>query len=445
MTLHPPGPKGVPVIGNNHQYARDPLRFLTACRAAYGNVVTLQLGRDERPTYMLNDPAAIERVLVSDAQRFQKATFGDEALEQLLGSGLLFSEGAFWKQQRQLTQPAFRPDRIQSLGGMMIGYTEEMFNDWTADEVIHIQREMATVTVQIIVDAMFGTELDPTLTERVQDALLPIGSRFEPNARRVLLPDWVPTTENRKYRAAVETLEDILQQLIRRREGTEANGEDLLSILLRAQADPAYDLSDGQLRDELMTMLLAGHDTTALALTYTWYLLDTNPIIRDRFHSELDEVIGEGIPTVKDVMRLKYTDRILTEAMRLYPPVYIMFREPTEAVTIDGYTIEAGTPLLLSQWAVHRDDRFYDDPDQFDPDRWTADRSADRPNFAYFPFGGGTRHCIGKHLALLEAKLILATVGRNYRLERTDDRPLDLRCSLTLHPRDPVEMRVHER
>ncbi|MFB6148494.1 MAG: cytochrome P450 [Halobacteriales archaeon] len=445
MDLEPPGPKGLPVIGNNRQYARNPLRFLTACREAYGNVVKLQLGREDEPTYMLNDPAAIERVLVGEEERFRKATFGDPALEQLLGSGLLFSEGMFWKQQRQLAQPAFQPDRIQSLGGMMTDYTQSMLEEWDPDSVVDIQRAMATVTVRIIVDAMFDTTLKSALTERLQEALLPIGSRFEPSFRRVLLPEWVPTEENRTYQTAVETLDEILEELIRRRRGTESEGDDLLSILLRAQDDPAYDLSNHQLRDELMTMLLAGHDTTALALTYTWYLLDENPEVRKRFHEELDAAIDDTTPTVEDVMGLETTDRILTESMRLYPPVYIMFREPIEDITIDEYPIQAGTPLLLSQWAVHRDDRFYENPEQFDPDRWRRDRARERPNFAYFPFGGGPRHCIGKHLAMLEAKLILATIGSQYRLDRIDDGPLDISCSLTLHPSDPVEMRVIER
>jgi cytochrome P450 len=215
---------------------------------------------------------------------------------------------------------------------------------------------------------------------------------------------------------------------------------DLLSILLRAR--DRGEQSDRQLRDELMTMLLAGHDTTALTLTYTYYLLSEHPEVRDRVHAEIDGI--DGRPTAADVRGLEYVDRVLSEAMRLYPPVYTLFREPKTDVRIAGYRIPKDAIVMIPQWGIHRSDRWYDDPLTFDPDRWAPERRADRPRFSYFPFGGGPRHCIGKQLSLLEAKLILATVGREYTLSY-EGPDLDLRGSLTMHPDHPMPMRVEPR
>jgi cytochrome P450 len=299
---------------------------------------------------------------------------------------------------------------------------------------------MAQVTVAIIVEAMFGTTIDRETVERVQTALEPLGQRFEPDAVRFLTPDWVPTDENRRFSEAVRTLEGVLDDVVaERRAGGYAEGEDLLSVLLRAQ--DRGEQSDDVLRDELMTMLLAGHDTTALTLTYTYYLLDRNPGAKARFHEEVDSL--GGTPTAADTRAMPFTTNALNEAMRLYPPVYTMFREPDVDVTLGGYEVPQGSLVMLPQWVLHRHPRYWEDPDAFDPDRW--DRDTDRPNYAYFPFGGGPRICIGKQFSLMEAKLILATVAREFDLRLVSDEELDLRPSLTMHPADPVEMELTPR
>jgi cytochrome P450 len=282
----------------------------------------------------------------------------------------------------------------------------------------------------------------------VQENLEPLGSRFEPNPFRFAIPDWAPTRENREYRKALSTIEEVVWDLIDEREGTQyGDGEeepmDLLSVLLRAR--DRGEQTDENLRDEMVTMLLAGHDTTALTLTYTWYLLSQHRDVEERVHAELDSLLDGERPTFGDVRAMEYTEAVLNEAMRLYPPVYTIFREPQVDVRLSGYRVPAGSAVMLSQWAVHRSPRYWDAPLTFDPDRWLDERADERHRFAYFPFGAGPRFCIGKQLSMLEARLIVGTVCQEYRLEYLRDEPFDLRGSLTMHPRQPMEMRVVER
>ena len=448
MRPQPPGPNGVPVLGNSHQFADDPFAFLDACADAYGDVVGFDLG--PRPIYMLTNPRDIERVLVAESASFPKLDLGDDAVDQLLGDGLLTSEGAAWADKRQRANPAFRGQRIATLAGMMADHTEAMLADWDDGDRIDVHVAMARLTVRIIVTAMFGTDIEPQRVEAIQDHLEPLGARFEPDPFGRLVPDWAPTKKNREFRAAVDALEGIIDDIVAERRGTETRaGEDgdepmdLLSILLRAQR--GGEVTDDDIRDEMMTMLLAGHDTTALTLTYTWYLLAQHPEVERRLHAELDEVLGGDRPTATDSRRLSYTTNVLNEAMRLYPPVYTLFREAAVDVEIGGYRLPAGSGLMLPQWVVHRSARWYDDPEAFDPDRWDAERSADRPRFAFFPFGGGPRHCIGKQFSMLEASVILSTVAQEYTMEYLGSEGLQLRGSLTMHPEEPVAMRLVER
>ncbi|QGX95574.1 cytochrome P450 [Haloplanus rallus] len=442
----PPGPRGEPVFGNSRQYARDPFSFLTACESAYGDVVAADLGPME--TYIATNPADIERILVGDHAKYRKPAFQDDALGRLLGDGLLLSEGDRWRKQRDLANPAFDMSRIADIADVMARHATEAVETWAAGDDLDLELEMARLTVRIIADAMLGVDLGEERVRTIQENLEPLGARFEPDPIRFVTPDWLPTPENRAYEAAVQRLEDVVADVIDERRGTEGSADDedppmdLLSILLRAQN--RNEQTDEQLRDEVVTMLLAGHDTTALTLTYAFYLLSEHPDAEQRVHAELDDVLN-GPPTFADARELTYLDRVLQETMRLYPPVYVMFREPVVDVKLGGYRIPEGAAIMLPQWAVHRSPRWWTEPERFDPDRWTRERRADRPRFAHFPFGGGPRHCIGKHFSLLEAKIILAVVGREYRLEYARDEPFDLRGSLTMHPEDGMPMRVRER
>ncbi|MFC7325140.1 cytochrome P450 [Halorubrum rutilum] len=464
MSVTPPGPIGDPVFGNGRQYADDPFSFMRACADSYGDVVRFDLG--PRETYLLTNPADVERVLVADADRYRKPQFGDDAMDTLLGNGLLMSEGETWQRQRKLANPSFHNRRIGALAGTMVDHTESQLADWSDGDVVDVQLEVARLTVKIIVSAMFGADITDEEVKTVQEELEPLGARFEPDPRRFLIPNWVPTRENRRFDAAVDTLESVIDGIVERRRGTErdpaadpagpegvavrgpagdADGDlpmDLLSVLLRAR--DRGEQTDENLRDELVTMLLAGHDTTALALTYTFYLLSNHPEARERVAAEAEAATADGAPTAADARDMEFTERVLNESMRLYPPVYTLFREPKLDVKVGGYRIPEGAALMLSQWVVHRSPRWYDDPEAFDPNRWAPERRSGRPRFAFFPFGGGPRHCIGKAFSLLEAKLILAEVCSRYDLEY-EGPELSLRGSLTMHPDHPVPMRVRER
>jgi cytochrome P450 len=294
---------------------------------------------------------------------------------------------------------------------------------------------------------MMGVELSEERVRTIEKQLMPLGQRFEPDPIRFAAPQWMPMPDDAAFDEAVETLDSILDDIIAVREetvGTDEDGPmDFLSILIRARDDGVE--SPEQLRDEMMTMLLAGHDTTALTLTYTWFLLSEHPEVERKVHEELDDVVGDDEPGMEHVRDLEYLEWVIQESMRLYPPVYTIFREPTEDVTLSGYAVEEGTTLMLPQWGVHRSERFYDDPETFDPERWRPERAKQRPRFAYFPFGGGPRHCIGKHLAMLEAQLIVAATAQRYHLEFLGETPLELMPSLTAHPRQEMRMRVVER
>ncbi|WP_280586413.1 cytochrome P450 [Halorubrum sp. Boch-26] len=475
MSVTPPGPIGDPLFGNGRQFADDPFSFMRACADSYGDVVRFDLG--PRETYLLTNPADIERVLVADAEQYRKPQFGDDAMDTLLGDGLLMSEGETWQRQRKLANPSFHNRRIGALDETMVGHTESQLADWNDGDVVDIQLEVARLTVKIIVSAMFGADITDEEVKTVQEKLEPLGARFEPDPRRFLIPNWVPTRENREFDAAIDTLESVIDGIVDRRRGTErdpsvdpagpegvavrgpagdGDGDlpmDLLSVLLRAR--DRDEQTDENLRDELVTMLLAGHDTTALALTYTFYLLSNHPEARERVASEAEAAVdggraadesttADGGPSASDVRDMEFTERVLNESMRLYPPVYTLFREPKLDVKLGGYRIPEGSALMLSQWVVHRSPRWYDDPETFDPSRWTPERRSQRPRFAYFPFGGGPRHCIGKAFSLLEAKLILAKVCSQYDLEY-EGPDLSLRGSLTMHPDHPVPMRIRER
>jgi len=433
------------LFGSSRRYARDPFRFLSACEEAYGDVVQFDLGPLD--TYLLTDPADVERVLVSEADRFRKPDFQSDALGDLLGKGLLLSEGQTWREQRQLANPAFDMRRLRGFADDIVDHNDDLLADWTDGETVNVELDMTQVTLAVIVDLMLGTDLNDQRVRTIREALVPLGARFEPDPVRFAAPQWLPMPGDSEYQSAVETMEGVIDDIVTERRGTHGDPEsdegpdDLLSILLRAQE--RGEQSDRQIRDEVMTMLLAGHDTTALTLTYTWYLLSQHPEAERRVHAEIDAVLGGDRPTMADVAEFDYLERVIDEAMRLYPPVYTMFREPKQTAELGGYRIPEGSAIMLSQWAMHRSERHWDRPDTFDPDRWTRD--ADRPRFTYFPFGGGPRHCIGKHLAKLEAKLILARTAQRYRLEYTREGELDLLPSLTMHPRDGMPMRVRER
>ncbi|MBV0900462.1 cytochrome P450 [Haloarcula salina] len=427
----PPGPDGLPLIGNTHQWARDPCAFRERA-ADYGRVVGFEImGWD---AYMLTEPGDIEAVLTDEHGRFEKHDESTEQLEEFVGQGLLNSEGELWERQREAIQPAFFMEQIKRYGDIMVDRAEAAVDRLSRGVSVDVQEQMLRTTLEILVECMFGEDID--LEARgLYDAVEAVQEPLQPANQPVtfLVPDWVPVPMRRRAQRAQAHIEREIDDILRERRWSDSDRNDLLAMLLNSDAP----MSDQQIRDEMLTFLFAGHETTALTLTYVWDLLSRTPDAEARLHEELDDVLA-GRPTVEDVFAFEYTEAVVREAMRLYPAAHEIRRQPVEDVEIGGYTLPEGSLVVLPTWVLHRDERFWDEPEQFRPERWLGD--ADRPAFAYFPFGGGPRRCIGQQFAMTEAQLVVATMADRVTFEREYD-DLELSAAVTLQPKTTVQMR----
>lgn len=435
----PPGPRGLPVLGADPAMIRGGLDFTSRMAHEYGDVVHWDGIRGD--VYQLNHPDDIERVLVQNNQNYVKGETFQKILGPLTGNGILNSEGEEWRRNRHLVQPAFHPDRIQTYAEMMTEFTEEMCRSWSDGETLSIHDNMMELTLRIVAKALFGVDVEDRFDEisAAIDTFLPATSSL-PN---ILLPDEVPLPSRRKMRDARETLDDVVAEIIRERRANP--GDDVVSMLLSAADDEGNTLGDDQIHDEIITLLTAGHETTAVSMTYTAYLLSQHPKVEQRLVAELDEVLGGRTPEMTDLSDLTYTEQVIKESMRLYPPVPRIVREAVEPDTLGGYDIPAGATIQMSQWVVHRDSRWYDDALSFEPERWTDELESSLPRMGYFPFGAGPRRCIGDRFAMLEARLLLATIYQNYHLELASDRNLEVIPTVTSRPKEDVVMVAHER
>jgi cytochrome P450 len=438
----PPGPKGHFLIGNTLQILRAPFDFPVRCLGEYGPIVRLRLGT--LVFYLVADPDAIEQVLRRDSRLFIKDK-GTRLLSGFLGQGLVTSEGELWRRQRRLAQPAFQLDQIQKYGAVMVDYALRLLADWRPGQTRNIHADMNRLTMEIAAQTLLGASVAGQ-ADRVGQAMTAIMEYFGGWASLLPWLGWLPTPTNRRYRRACRELDAVMYDTIaRRRAEGETPGDDLLSRLLAARDDDGSRMTDAQLRDELVTLFLAGHETTALALSFCFYLLAQHPEAEARLLAELDEVLKGPTPTAQVVPRLRYTEWVVRESMRLYPPVPSIGREALQDCEVAGYHVPRGTQLALVQWVVHRDERWFDDPEAFRPERWDNDLARRLPRGAYFPFGDGPRICIGKEFAMLEAILVLATVAQRHRLALAPGFRLELLPSVTLRPRHGVAMVVGER
>lgn len=435
MTL-PPGPPGRWLGGNLSDFHRDRLGFMSRCARDYGGVVKLRFG--PRRVFLVNHPDAIEEVLVTHSRCFIKH-FALRLNPLVLGNGLLSSEGDFWLRQRRLVQPAFQKNRIAGYGAVMVEYAERLTAGWAAGETRDILVEMMQLTLEIIAKTLFDAEVAGQ-AQAVGAALRVLQENFLARfSSLVPLPLKVPTPRNLRMRRAVRRLNEIIYGFIRQRRESAGDRSDLLSLLLHArdEADQSQ-MTDQQLRDEAMTLFLAGHETTALSLAWTWYLLALHPDVETKLRSEFHTVLGGRAPTVADLPQLRYLEMIVLESMRVYPPVYVIGREAIEACEVRGYHVPVGTTLLMSQWVVHRDPTYFPQPEEFRPERW-ADGLAQRlPKYAYFPFGGGPRICIGNTFAMMEIMLVLATIARRFRFTIVPDHPVVPWPSFTMRPKQGI-------
>ena len=433
----PPGPRGLTLLSSLVEYTYTPLEFLLKSAREYGDVVSLSIGSVD--IYFFNHPNLIEEVLNKQNQNCIK-DISYRVLKGVFGEGLLLSDGEIWKRHRRLIQPAFSSDRIAGYASIIVANTAQMLTTWRAGEIRDIHREMSQLTIKAIAQTMFGVDVTETALE-IGEALETIMLQYVHQAEKwFLLPAWLPTPGNWQTRCATKRLNEIVYGIIDRRR--QASMDDLLSRMLRVKDEDGSQLSDRELRDEVMTLLLAGHETTANALTWTLMLLAQNPSAEAKLIAEVRSVLEGRLPTINDLPKLRYTEMVLKESMRLYPPAWILGRELTRDCTIGDYRLTRGTSIYLSQWVVHRDVRFFENPEQFLPERWTDNLEQRLPRCAYFPFGAGPRVCIGKAFAMMETILILAMVAQKFRLTLIPDHLIELLPSIALRPKQGVKMSI---
>jgi cytochrome P450 len=439
----PPGPKGHPILGVMPEFNRDTLGFITRCRD-YGDVVRARFFYVT--AYFLYHPTDIEYVVSTNAGNFRKSmSLRSNFFHRLVGNGLLTSEGETWKRQRRLAQPAFHRQRISAYGDVMVDYAQRMMATWSAGEVRDIHRDMTRLTLEIVVRTLFNADVSQD-ADKVGRALSEIVKPFSSQATiKWILDNRLPTPSHRRFHLEARHLDEIVYRIIADRRASGIDQGDLLSMLLASHDEDGSQMTDQQLRDEVMTLFLAGHETTALTLSWIWYLLARNPLAEQKFQAELDDVLGGRLPTMEDLPRLKYADMIAREAMRLYPPAYGLGREAIEECEIGGFRVPRKTQVFMFQWATQRDPRFFPDPEAFHPERWTEEFASSLPKYAYFPFGGGPRFCIGNTFAMMEIVLVLATIGQRFRLSLVPDHPVSILPAMSLRPRDGIHVVVQNR
>jgi cytochrome P450 len=451
----PPGPRGFPIMGTSFMASRDSTQTITRWARQYGDIFYYRFFGLH--FYVLLHPQHVEQVLLGRTGNFVKG-ITSRANPELFGNGLLTSEGDFWRRQRRLSNPAFHRESLVRYADITTEEATRLLERWKNGETRNIHNDMMTVTLRIVLRSLFGTDLGHSMKviEPALDAIMVSSSGFHSVAFFL----GIPTPTRARHFRAVHEIDRIVYALIARgREKLEGgNGrmagtvpdaansaKDLLTLLLTARDDDGNSMSDQQLRDEVITLLLAGHETTALNLSWTWYLLALHPEVEEKLHAELDTVLGRRLPCAADLPKLQYTDRVIREALRLYPPAWRILRRTEEPFAVGAYTLPAGSNIVLSQWVTHRDPRWFREPERFHPDRWSEDATAKLPRFAYFPFGGGPRVCIGAGFAMMEATLLLATIAQRFRMRLVPNQHIEPLASITLRPKNGIRVELQER
>jgi cytochrome P450 len=443
-----PGPRGHLLLGVLPEVRRDALGLLMRTARQYGDVARYRLG--PMTSHLISHPDGVRHVLQEHVKNYTKDHFSYRLVARVAGNGLITSQGSFWLRQRRLAQPAFHRQRISAMADAMTRTTAAMLERWDAHaargEAVGMVEEMMRLTLTIVGAALFGTSVGDKA--RVVGAAFNVLSEQTVTRFRTmrLLPPVLPTRYDREFRAANRTLHGAVMDIISERRRSNEDRGDLLSMFMLARDEETGEtMTDEQLRDEVLTMLVAGHETTATTMSWVWALLDQHPDVEAKLHAELDAVLGGRLPTAADVARLGYTRMVVEEAMRLYPPVYILSRAVKEDDVIGGFRIPAGTSVDLSPYITHRHPDFWERPEEFLPERFSPEASAQRPRYAYFPFSGGPRQCIGNGFAMMEAQLILATVAQRFRPRRLPGQVLEPEQLITLRPKGGLPMHLERR
>ena len=443
----PPGPRGAPLLGLALQLLRDPLATLMRL-AKYGDIVCIRVFKQYR--ILLNLPEYVEQVTIVQHAKFHKSTLTKDVTERLLGQGLLISEGDFWRRQRRLAQPAFHRSRIAEYGATMVECADTHSKAWRDGEIRDLAQEMMAMTLDIAVRTLFGTRL----ASEAANVGHSLGFLMRYSLRKarspVKIPESWPTPANRRARRETEFLDSLVYRIIAERQKEIDSGapnphNDLLAMLMGALDEDGTQMTPKQLRDETMTLFLAGHETTALTLSWTWYLLSENPLAEARLHEELQSVLGGRAPQVGDLERLPYLKAVISEVLRLYPAAYTIARTSVAPCTVGGYDFPVDTTFIMSQWVMHRDARYFEDPEAFRPERWLDGLENRLPTGAYFPFGDGPRRCIGQGFALLELGLVVARIAQGFRFKLVPGHPVVPEPLVTLRAKHGIRMAVHAR
>ena len=446
----PSGPQGSLILGSANQFRDDEPNFLLESVKTYGDLVYFRLANMH--TYLVGHPDLVREVLVTQGEKFEKARLDKQILGKFLGNGLLTSDGEFHKRQRRLAQPAFHSKRIQNYAEVMVDYANKIMAGWEDGAVVDITEEMMHLTMLIVsktlfdADAITGSGDTAVAIANAMHDLQAVSNRDY--QRGFSLPSWVPTTDNRLRNKAAAQFNQVMDQIIAGRRQTAVNGQvedtgDLLSMLMLSVDEDGEFMNDRQLRDEVATLFAAGHETTSNALSWTWFLLAQHPDVEAALHEELDRVLAGRQPTLADLPNLPYSLQIIKEAMRLYPPAWILNgRAALTDVAIGGYTIPKGSTVFVSPYVMHRLPQYFAEPEAFKPERFTPEFEKALPKFAYMPFGGGTRVCIGNAFAMMEAQLLLATIAQTYRLAVAQSEPVPYKAQITLIPENGIQMRV---
>jgi cytochrome P450 len=446
----PPGPSGRFQPRNAMRLRRDEIAFYRSMVREYGDIVRFRLG--PFTANLITHPDAIETVLVGRNHDVHKSPFY-EAMKRVLGEGLLTSEDELHKRQRRLIQPIFHHRRIDEYGQAMVEYGVRYRDHWRDGQELDFHREMMGLTLAIVGSTLFGADVErdaPDIGRAMTSMLgaldnLLVFLLFMVGGSAADRVEELPLPSMRRYRAGRDGLLALIRRMIAEKRTAGTGGSDLLSSLLAATEEDGSGMSDQQIVDEAVTIFLAGHETTAVALSWTFALLARHPAVADKLHAELDEVLGDNTPKVEDLPRLDYTRRVLSESMRLFPPAWMIGRQAIADLQLLDYDVPAGTVLLLPPLLVQRDSRWWPDPRRFDPNRWSPEHVPARPKYAYFPFGGGPRLCIGESFAWMEGELLLATIAQRWQPRLAPGYPRGLQPQVTLRPRDGMRMIMEPR
>jgi enediyne biosynthesis protein E7 len=434
-----PGPRGDWLLGNLRAFRRDVLGLMLEGSREYGDVVRFHIG--PFVVHLLNHPDHVEHVLQSHARNYDKATRSSAKIRAISGDSLLTSNGELWQRQRRLMQPSFHRQRIAGLAGQMISFTGAMLAQWQANiansEPLELASEMMRLTYAIVGNTLLGADVgeDSRAVESAMETMLT--HTFRRWGNLIDLPAFVPTPGNLRFRRALQTVDEIVHRIIAEHRSGKGTNTDLLGMLLDVRDEEGGPgLSDTELRNETITFLLAGHETTANALAWIFYLLSQNPDAERQLRAEVFAVLGERPPTVADFPQLKFTTMVIQEAMRLYPPIWAIERRAIAEDAIGGFLVPAGSSIVISPYVLHRNENFWPHAERFEPERF-----ATRPR-AYLPFGSGPRFCIGNEFAMMEARLIVPMVIQSCRLELVPGHPVEPQPSITLRPKNGLRMTV---